>query len=82
LSTRRQNETKFSHWQELPGGGRLYSRVVPGRMGWHAVYVKEVDENEQIVSFQQEIYNEQGTCVEIHRKYPVDTGHDKVNDLC
>jgi len=39
-------------------------------MGWHAIYVKEVDENEQIVSFRQEIYNEHGTCVEIHQKYP------------
>lgn len=78
MSTRKQNEKKFGCWEELPDGGRRYSRSVPGRLGWNAVYVKEVDGLEQIVFFRQEIYNENGVLVEIHKKYPEDTGHHKV----
>ena len=58
--------------------GRRYSRSVSGRLGWNAKYIKEVDAHEQIVFFRQEIYNEYGVLVEIHKIYPEDTGHHKV----
>jgi len=45
-SKRRENERKFSTWEELPGGGRRYFYEVQGRDGWKARYVKEVDASE------------------------------------
>ena len=51
---------------------------VPGRQGWLARYLKEVDENDSTLRFWQEIYDDQGKLVEVHEKYPVDTGHQKV----
>jgi hypothetical protein len=75
---RRQNERKFGAWEELPNGGRRYWYEVEGRLGWKARYVKEVDAEETTVRFFQEIYNDQGVLVEMHQKFPVDTGHKKV----
>lgn len=75
---RKQNERKFSSWQDLPDGGRRYWYEVMGHSGWVARYVKEVDAEEVTLKFHQEIYNEQGELVEIHEKYPVDTGHQRV----
>ena len=80
MSTRSQNECKFGHWEELAHGGRCYWFEVAGRRGWKARYVKEVDANENTVRFWQEIYNDQDTLVEIHEKYPVDTGHRPVQE--
>jgi hypothetical protein len=77
LSTRAQNEKKFGQWEELPGG-RRYRLEAPGRLGWVAVYLKEVDTRETTLRFWQEIYDDQGRLVEIHEKYPVDKGHRKV----
>jgi len=37
-----------------------------------------VDANNNTVRFWQEIYDDQGTLVEVHEKYPVDKGHQKV----
>ena len=62
----------------MPGGGRRYWLDVPGRLGWRARYVKEVDVKEVTLRFCQEIYDEQGKLVEVHEKYPVDKGHQKV----
>jgi hypothetical protein len=78
VSSRRQNENKFGHWDELPGGGRLYRLDGPGRLGWQARYLKEVNADETTVRFWQEIYDDQGRLVETHQKFPVDTGHQKV----
>jgi hypothetical protein len=78
MSTRRQNETKFGHWEALPGGGRRYRLHVTGRLGWQARYLKEVDADEITVRFWQEIYDDQGKLAEIHEKFPVDKGHQKV----
>jgi hypothetical protein len=78
MSSRRQNELRFTDWQELPGGGRLYQRRVPGRTGWSAIHYKEVDSSEVTVRFWQEIYDEAGHLREIHEKFPVDLGHRKV----
>jgi hypothetical protein len=50
--------------------------VHPGSGG--ADYLKEVDTHETTLRFWQEIYDEQNRLVEIHEKYPVDKGHQKV----
>jgi hypothetical protein len=78
VSTRQQNEGKFHHWIDLPGGGRRYHLDIIGRQGWKARYLKEVDAAEQTLKFWQEIYDDMGRLVEIHEKYPVDKGHRKV----
>ena len=77
MSTRYQNERQYERWDELPQGGRLYTRDVKGRLGWLARYFKEVDAQEQTLRFWQEIYDEKGTRVETHEKFPVDKGHRK-----
>lgn len=77
---RTQNERRFGAWDELSGGGRRYRLEVPGRSGWKAHYVKEVDANEATISFYQEVFDESGKLREIHRKYPVDFGHQRVED--
>jgi len=78
MSTRLANEKKFGNWAELPDGGRTYWIDVSGKTGWRARYSKEVDGNEVTIRFWQEIYDDTGKLVEIHQKYPVDTGHEKV----
>ncbi len=78
MNTRGQNEKKFGQWEELPNGGRRYWLEVTGRQRWKARYLKEVDELETTVRFWQEIYDDQGKLVEVHEKYPVDKGHQKV----
>lgn len=77
MSTRSQNEKKFGHWEDVPGGGRRYCLEVEGRHGWRARYLKEVDAAERTLGFWQEIYDENGMLAELHRKYPVDEGHRK-----
>ena len=77
MSTRTQNERKFGQWDELSGGGRRYRLEVPGKQGWQARYLKDVDADENTVRFWQEIYNNQGKLVETHEKFPVDKGHRK-----
>lgn len=51
MSSRGQNEKKFRSWEELPAGGRRYWLDVPGRLGWRARYLKEVDAQEEAVRF-------------------------------
>jgi hypothetical protein len=80
MSTRPQNERKFGHWEELSNSGRLYWFDVVGSYGWRARYLKEVDANETTLRFWQEIYDDQGLVVEIHEKYPVDTGHRRIRE--
>lgn len=75
---RKQNERKFGRWDDTPGGGRIYRYEVQGRTGWKARYVKVVDSEEATIEFYQEIFNEKGQLVEIHKKYPADYGHQKV----
>jgi len=75
---RRENERKFGHWKTPPDGGRSYWLDVPGLHGWTARYVKEVDAAEKTVRFYQEIFDGDGQLVEIHEKYPVDKGHQRV----
>lgn len=78
MSTRQQNERKFPHWIDLPDGSRRYWLDVVGHRGWWARYIKQVNTQEQTTAFYQEIYDETGRLVEIHHKYPSDTGHQKV----
>lgn len=73
-----QNEKKFGSWEELSAGGRRYWYEVDGRYGWTARYVKEVDANEVVRRFYQEIYNNYGELVEVHWKYPVDREHQGI----
>lgn len=77
---RQLNEKKFSNWEKLLGGGRRYWLEVKGRHGWKARYVKEVDAMEETVKFYQEVYNDNGELIEIHKKFPVDKGHRKVKE--
>ena len=78
MGIREQNERKFSNWEILPRDGRRYWLDVSGKHGWKARYVKEVDADEVTVRFYQEIYDANGKLVEIHHKYPLDRGHQKV----
>jgi len=78
MSTRQQNEKKFRNWTELPDNRRRYQLDVIGRTGWKARYFKDVDAAETTLRFWQEIYDETGRLIEIHEKYPVDKGHQKV----
>lgn len=78
MGSRSENERKFRLWNDLPSGHRIYRLNVEGRSGWSACYVKEVDAEENTLSFWQEIYDQTGRLVEIHEKFPVDKGHRKV----
>jgi hypothetical protein len=78
MSSREQNEKKFRNWEDLPDGGRRYWLDVLGRVGWRARYLKEVNAQEVTLQFWQEVYDEHGKLVEVHEKYPVDKGHEKV----
>lgn len=78
MATRRQNERRFNHWVDLPDGGRRYGYDVPGAKRGFARDVKTVDGNENTVSLVQEIYDDFGNLIEIHPKYPFDTGHQRV----
>lgn len=77
-SKRRGSEKKFTSWEELANGGRRYYLDVKGRHCWKARYVKEVNANEEITRFFQEIYDEKGVLAKIHEKFPVDKGHKRV----
>ncbi|MEA2039474.1 MAG: hypothetical protein U9N82_06535 [Thermodesulfobacteriota bacterium] len=75
---RRKNEKKFGVWEDLANGGRIYSYEVQGRNGWRARYVKEVDASEFTLRFYQEIYDNSAQLVEVHEKFPVDKGHERI----
>jgi hypothetical protein len=77
VGSRAENEKKFPHWEDLSNGARIYRLLVPGRSGWSACYLKEVDSQEKTLRFWQEIYDESGRLVEVHEKFPVDRGHQK-----
>ncbi len=75
---RKANEKKFQQWTDSDGG-RLYQRKVLGRKGWYAIYCKEVDKEENTIRFWQEIFDENNQLREIHKKFPLDKGHQKIN---
>jgi len=78
MASHAQNERKFKHWEELPNGGRRYTREFVGRAGGRARYVKEVDAAERTTRFAQEIYDASGRLVAVHEKFPVDLGHKQL----
>jgi hypothetical protein len=80
INKREENEKKFSNFEELPDGSRIYWFVIEGRMGWLAKYLKTVDREETTISFRQEIFDENGILVEVHEKYPIDKGHKKIEE--
>ena len=71
---------KFTNWEDLSDGSRIYWFEIEGRLGWKARYVKTVDQEELTLTFGQEIYNELGIMVEIHEKYLIDKGHKKIEN--
>jgi hypothetical protein len=75
---RELNEKKYGNWEDLGNGKRKYWFELIGKDKGKAIYLKEVDENEDIIRFWQEIYDENNKLIEIHEKYPVDTGHKKL----
>jgi hypothetical protein len=75
MSNREQNEKRFKHWEDMPGGGRRYWYDVSGRQGYWARYVKIVDGGETTTAFFQEIYSGEGKLVAVHEKFPEDRGH-------
>jgi len=80
LATRSENEKKFGHWTDHADGTRTYWYEVKGKRGWYARYVKLVDAHESTISFRQEVYNEVDELMELHEKYPDDTGHKKLKE--
>jgi hypothetical protein len=76
MGTRAANERKFGNWVELRDGGRRYWSTLSVK--WVGGRGKEVDGRESTVRFWQEIYDDKGVHVEIHQKYPVDLGHQKI----
>ncbi|MEZ4737337.1 MAG: hypothetical protein R3E79_60445 [Caldilineaceae bacterium] len=78
MATREQNEKRFKHWRDLPGGGRLYWFDRQGINGYQRM-IKIVDASEQTLFVIQEIYTDD-VLIERHHKYPVDTGHERLTD--
>jgi hypothetical protein len=78
MATRQQNERAFPQWEELPDGGRIYSRKISGRFGGYARYCKQTDAAENTLRFWQEIYDPQGKLMAKHEKFPLDLGHKNV----
>lgn len=73
-----KNEKEFDTWIEKEDGGRVYSFEVAGKLGWKAKYLKEVCSEEVTIKFWQEIYDQNNILKEIHEKYPIDKGHQKL----
>ncbi|HAQ19087.1 MAG TPA: hypothetical protein DCR40_07635 [Prolixibacteraceae bacterium] len=80
MNKKQENEKKFPDWEDLPEGSRRYWFEIEGRLGWKAKYIKTVDQEETTLTFRQEIYNELGILVELHKKYPEDKGHKKIDE--
>ena len=60
--------------KSYPDGGRKYVLEFAGR----ALYIKEVDANENTTRFVPEIYDATGLLVAVHQKFPVDSGHKQL----
>jgi hypothetical protein len=75
---RKQNEKEFDLWTDKDDSGRIYWFEIIGKLGWKAKYLKEVDANENTIRFWQEIYDENNVLREIHEKYPIDKGHQRL----
>lgn len=74
---RKLNERKFKNWTETESG-RIYFKKVKAKFEGYAEYIKIVDNEENTLEFTQKIYNENDILVEMHKKYPEDTSHQKI----
>lgn len=75
---RQKNEIDYESWIEKEDGGRIYWFEISGKLGWKAKYLKEVNNEEVTIKFWQEVYDGNNVIKEIHEKYPVDKGHQKL----
>jgi len=78
MASREQNERNFDKWQSLRNGGRRYVKIIAGRAGGQAHYIKEVDATEKTTRFTQHIFNADGKLIEVHEKFPIDLGHKRL----
>jgi hypothetical protein len=80
---RSRNERDWRHWEDLPNGDRRYWIRRAGRQwGWQILYKEVVyDADTQLENtfrMWQEVYDNDGKLVEVHHKFPADTGHQKL----
>jgi hypothetical protein len=61
-----------------PGTPLKNKRNRGGPRSWAEPRVEDVDAQETTLRFRQEVFDDQGTLIETHGKYPVDKGHQKV----
>lgn len=80
MATRRDNEKRFKLWKDLPDGGRRYWYDRLGAVSGFQRIIKIVDAHEVTLQLVQEIYNDEGVLIERHQKYPVDTGHQGLQE--
>ncbi len=73
-----KNEIEYESWIEKEDGGRIYWFEISVKLGWKAKYLKEVNNEEVTIKFWQEVYDDNNVIKEIHEKYPVDKGHQKL----
>ena len=78
MATRRKNEKEYRNWEDLPDGGRRYWYDRKGHDGFQRM-IKIVDADENTLFVIQEIYNDNNQLVEIHQKFPIDTGHQMLS---
>jgi hypothetical protein len=78
LQKRKKNESEYDKWTENADGSRIYSFEIKGRLGWKALYLKEINSEEITLKFLQEVYDEKNILQEIHEKYPIGKGHQKL----
>ena len=53
LQKRKKNESEYDKWTENEDGSRIYSFEIKGRLGWKALYLKEVNSEEITLRFWQ-----------------------------
>ena len=78
IKKRKENERKFDEWIDNNNSGRIYKLKLTGKFGWYAIYEKVVDKEEKTKKFTQFIYDENDVLKQIHEKYPIDKGHQKI----
>lgn len=76
MTTREQNEKRFKNWDDLLEGGRRYWYDRRGIISGFQRIIKIVDAEEITQQLLQEIYDDNGTLIERHQKFPINTGHE------
>ena len=80
MASREQNEKRFGQWELLPDGVRRYWTDRQSAVSGFQRIIKWVDMNERTVRLVQEIYNAEGRLIERYQKFPVDTGHEVIDE--